>query len=513
MFHQTCIIVVSLNFGEIGHLVGYIPELLVIMEGSKEIDFEDEESENKTDLFFAYDHPFWKEYENAKSEISTFPVLNATLTSRLDIYELNRQKSSIFYPVFIILGCIMVLGALCNILVCYVYRCRSRRATSNFFVIFFAVFDMFGCLVGIPLEVSSLALPFIYDVVPLCKIMGFVETWTVCGQCLTLICVAYDCYRKLCQPDGDFNVKKAKWCCTVALIVAMLVSIPALAVFGTRKVKTPYRDVFGTTCSLDFTIDRWLRILYNVCVLGTFTVSLCTMTVLYSLIGVGWVRQRQAEERGEKPSPAKREFPKKHRFVRQDTTTSSVTNYHSEETHRLQQSQGSLSYSNKPSFDPARVPLKGNSGIKKTNSLQANNILVNVSVTQLHVKNIRQASIFTVVSIVFVVTMLPFVVVTILRATTTVFNKFSSNTTEIVFNICIRSYLFNYLVKPVAYIAFNMNFRKEVKHMFNTLWAFCTHGSPTSGQTSSHKFRRSFASDPPRSVSRTPIYRSPRSSS
>lgn len=475
------------------------------------LDFEYDEMENKSYTYLAYDHPYWKKYEDSKNEASTtFPVINSSLTSRPSIYELNRQKSLTFYPNFLILTCIIVLGVLCNTLVCYIYRCRSRRATSNFFVIFFAVFDMVGCLAVIPLEVSALALPYLYDIVPLCKIMGFIETWTVCAQCLTLICVAYDCYRKLCCPEREFSVKKARLCCILAMILAVLVSIPALAVFGTKKVKTHYQGIFGVTCSVDQTMPHWLRILYNICVLGSFTLSLCVMTVLYSLIGVGWCKQRQAEERGEKPSPAKREFPKKHRFVREDTNTSRTTSYN-EEVSRLHHNQGSISHSNTPRSNPSRNLLKSSSGIVKTNSLQANSYSPVVTIVQLHVKNTRQASIFTVISIIFVVTMLPFVVVMILCATTPVFNHFSSNTTEIIFNICIRSYLFNYLIKPVVYIIFNMNFRKEVKLLFNTLWSFCTFTKPIPEQTA-RQLQRSSTMGPTRSASRTPIYRPPRSS-
>lgn len=473
------------------------------------MDFDD--TDNKT-VYFAYDHPVWEKYEATTRGVNTFLVNTTALSSKPDIYELNRQKSYAFLPVFIVLCFILVFGVLSNILVCHIYRCRSRRATSYFFVIFFAIFDMTGTLIGIPLEISILALPYLYDVVPMCKIMGFVETWSVCAQCLTLICVAYDCYRKcLCQPGKEFNVKKARLFCAISVVISVLVSIPSLVVFGTKKVKIPQQSLFGVTCTVDQTMPHWLRILYNVCVLGTFTVSLCVMTVLYGLIGVSWCKQRQAEERGEKPSPAKREFPKKHRFVREDATNSSMTN-NSEEICRLHYSKASASHSSISRSDPSRFPLKSSSGIVKSNSLQASSIPPTVAIKQLNVKNTRQASIFTVISIVFVVTMLPFVVVMILCATTPVFNHFSSSTTEIVFNLCIRSYLFNYLVKPVAYFILNTNFRREVKYIFNTLWSLCPFSVAPSQQTP-QQLRWSSSMGSARSTSRTPIYRPPRASS
>ncbi|CAL1531310.1 unnamed protein product [Lymnaea stagnalis] len=430
----------------------------------------------------------------------------------VSIAELNSQKVTSYISIFVILGCIVALGVLTNFLVCYIYRCRSRRATSNFFVIFFAIFDMVGCFVVIPFELSALAMPYTYNNLTwLCKVTGFLESCSVCCLCLTLICVAYDCYRKFCRPGEDFGVKKAKICCIISLFIAVLVSIPALAVFGVKEVKTKHPSLKGEACSVDPTMPQWLRIMYNVCILGTFTLCLCAISALYGFIGVAWCRQRQAEERGEKPSPAKQKFPKKHRFVREETSTSSVTNY-SEEIARLH-SQGTLSHSHNSYSDSARVPLKSSSGgVVKTNSLQASSSPPTVTVVQLHVKNTRQTSIFIIISIIFVVSMLPYVVVMILCAATPVFNQFSSNATEIVFNLCIRSYLLNYLVKPVVYFIFNVNFRKEVKQLFNKVWAFCTGTATNSELSSSNPQRRSFIDSASRSASRTPIYRPPRNS-
>lgn len=467
------------------------------------VDVVDVEGIANDTYYYSYDHHTWERKMASNSSKQSLPKISGPT-----IYQLNYEKASMFLPVFVVLGCIVVLGVLSNVIVCYIYRCRSRRATSNFFVIFFAIFDMFGCFVGIPLEISALALPYLYDVVPLCKVMGFVETWSVCCLSLTLICVAYDCYRKLCRPSDDFGVKKAKIFCVLSVIGAALVSIPALAAFGVKEVQTKYYVEKGKTCSIDPTMPQWLTIMYNVCVLGAFTLALCAMSAMYCLIGVAWCRQRQAEERGEKPSPAKREFPKKHRFVREETSTSSVTNY-SEEISRLH-SPGTLSYSH--TSDTARQPLKSSSGIVKTNSLQASSAPAGGAVVQLHVKNTRQTSIFIVISIIFVVTMLPYVVVTILCATTTVFNQFSSNVTEIVFNLCIRSYLLNYLVKPVVYFIFNVKFRKEVKHLFVKVWTFCTGAAGSAEPNSLHPHRRSFIMGASRSASRTPIFRPPRSS-
>ena len=425
----------------------------------------------------------------------------------------------------------MLLGVLFNILVCYIYRCRSRRATSNFFVIFFAIFDIVGCCIGIPLEICALCLPYIFNADPLCRIIGFVETFSVCSLCLMLICVSYDCYRKHCRPSEIYGVKKARNSCIVAIVIAFVLSLPAFVVFRTHK-RTITPQIYGWACSIDVTLPMWLRYFYYIIVLLTFTVSLIVMTILYCTIGVNFFKQKQAEERGEKPNSTKRSFPKKHRFVKEETSTSSTTTY-AEEITRLQHqgtttSSHSSSHSHHSSHtDPVRFPLKGSSSnlakdstrpankgstaIVKTNSLQASSPPPSTLVVQLHVKSLRQTSIFLVIFIAFVATMLPYVVITVLCMTTQVFHTFSSSATEIVFNLCVRSYLFNYIWKPVVYLIFNINFRKEVKQMFCRLWKMCTFSNAELPQNS-RQLKRSFTMGSSRSTSRVPIYRPPKHS-
>ncbi|KAH9514287.1 hypothetical protein Btru_028615 [Bulinus truncatus] len=455
------------------------------------------DNNNNTEVVYYSDPATDNMSDDARGVIMTMLSTNSSkhrMPSLPTIYDLNNQKALSFLPIYIVLGCIVVMSVLSNMLVCYIYRCRSRRATSNFFVIFFAIFDMFGCFIGIPLEVTVLALPYTYDVVALCKLRGFVESW------------------QFCRPGEDFGVKKARICCIISVLISAVVSVPAAVVFGVKEVNTRYSTIKGETCSVDPNLPLWLRIIYNICVLGTFLVCLCAISALYCLIGVACCLQRQAEERGEKPSPAKPKFPKKHRFVREEVSSSSVTNY-SEEISRIH-SQGTLSHAHGSYSDSARVPLKTNSGgLVKTNSLQASSSPPSLAIVPLHVKNTRQTSIFMVISIIFVVSMLPYIVVMILCAATTFFNQFSSSATEIIFNLCVRSYLLNYIVKPVIYFIFNVNFRKEVKHLFIKLWSLCTGGARAVDHPGNHSQRRSFIDGSSRSASRTPIYRPPRSSS
>ncbi|GFR96855.1 orexin receptor type 2 [Elysia marginata] len=494
---------------------GVFQRLMLIMDG----DEKENESEGRV---FYYSH-----YQDLGLEDSTpIPLLNTTsfTQSVLSAYlrEFNERKSKNFYPIYIFLGCVLVLGVLANLLVCCIYRCRARRAASNFLVIFFAACDLAGCLLAVPSVLVVIALPYRYDVAFFCKLTGYVETCCVCSLCFTLLCAAYICHRQLC--GNGLSVCRARYGCAGALSVSVLVSIPAMVVYNVNAVQTTYwPHVEGHECGLDAAVQPWLVHLHHAMVLSCVTLVFIVMGLLYGLIFVSWFKQRQAQCRGDKPSPALKQFPKKHRFVREDTSSSSVTaGSYSEEIGRLHTARTQCHTSaphhhfqlnhhhyhhHHQHTDPVRVPLRngydggtggrttmgtyersGGRGIVKsashgmmknsnsghTNLLDSTNpsALTTTTATtvspviQLHVNNTKQASIFLVISIVFVICMLPYVVVTVLIATTNVFQRFSSNATEIVVKFCLRSYLLNYLVKPVVYFIFNVNFREEVKQFF-----------------------------------------------
>ena len=469
-------------------------------------------------------------------ETTFAPVPNTSITRFFANADLDRRKAGGFYPVFIFLGCVLVLGVLTNVLVCYIYRCRARRATSNFLVIFFAVCDLAGCLLGIPLILTKEALPYSYGVEFLCKLTGYVEACCVCSLSLTLLCAAYVCYCQLCRIGAGMCL--ARNCCIAALSATVLLSIPAMVVYNIKPVRAEWPDVEGRACGLDVEAPPWLFHVHHWLVLGCVALATAGMALLYGFVFISWFKQRQAQCRGDKSSPAFKQFPKKHRFVREDTSSSSVTaGSYSEEIIRLHTARAQ-SHTCKPHqfhhrhlhhhyhyhhnhqhTDPARVPLNsghegsgggrasigayerpGGRGIVKSashgmvrsTSSQQTNLLDNSSgttaaavtaspVVQLHVKSTKQAFISFVISVVFMVVMLPYVVVTLLIVTTDVFKRFSSTSTEIIVKLCLRSYLLNYLVKPVVYIIFNVNFREEVKQLFLKVWELCPFKATSSG--------------------------------
>lgn len=73
---------------------------------------------------------------------------NITAESYLD--QLNRDFARLLLPAVAVLAVLMVVGAVGNVFVLYVYTCRVKRSTVTRFIQALAVFDLLSCCIAIP---------------------------------------------------------------------------------------------------------------------------------------------------------------------------------------------------------------------------------------------------------------------------------------------------------------------------------------------------------------------------
>ncbi|XP_041355154.1 orexin receptor type 2-like [Gigantopelta aegis] len=383
---------------------------------------------------------------------------------RDDILSLNQKKSFMFLPVIIYLVILMLCGIVGNGLVCYVYRWRFRRTTSNFFILFLAIVDLLSCCLGMPFEVSDLLLPYMFDAPAACKILRFVETWTISASGLTLVCVAFDRYYKLCKPLRRFTILKAKVFCSVAVSIALLMALPALALFGRRSLTTGVADVNGTECSIDdHMVHTPLAIIYYGSLMLTFIFTFSCLLTLYIIIGV-CLHRRNKLTIGEQIT-LKTDYPRTHRFVQNQTQKTCHSESSTEDNSKTTENAPKQLHDNKTSRDSNRL-TKTPSLIRKENGHQHKMGTVSLKTTRL-------TAIFFTVSVAFVISFLPYLIVNIMKVTKVAFDPFRSDTVEIVYNFCVRSYFINNVINPFIYSILNVNFRKECKYVFKKLFKSC----------------------------------------
>nr|KAI8758923.1 neuromedin-U receptor 2-like [Biomphalaria glabrata] len=83
-----------------------------------------------------------------------------------------------------------------------------------------------------------------------CKILRWCETFTVYGSLIVLLEIGFDRYFKICRPLMMVSLSKIRFLCAMAVVLAALVSIPVILLYGIDPNHTSVPDVYGFDCSI-----------------------------------------------------------------------------------------------------------------------------------------------------------------------------------------------------------------------------------------------------------------------
>ncbi|XP_069137441.1 dopamine D2-like receptor [Argopecten irradians] len=178
-----------------------------------------------------------------------------------------------------------VLGMFGNGSVVYIYSCRFRRNTMNYFILLLGISDVIGSIM-LAFEAVDRRLPMYSGNLPvLCKLIrsigNVVNIWSV-G---ILVCIAFDRYYKICHPMKSFTMSKAKKMIIGVGVVGCIFAWPISVFHGPEKVPTGIPGVYGMDCADDDNYkDLLVRPLYLVALLVGNLVFFTIMVVLYALL-------------------------------------------------------------------------------------------------------------------------------------------------------------------------------------------------------------------------------------
>ncbi|KAK7104634.1 probable G-protein coupled receptor No18 [Littorina saxatilis] len=436
-------------------------------------------------LYIHHGDPYWNTHDNKTGHVNKSLAGGSNATG--DLASANRDLAMHLVALLAILVVLLLLTILGNAMVCLVYRSRFRRTTANLCVVFLAALQIVTTCLGVPMEMAVLALPLMFYSQVACKMMRYVETVSVCVVLLTLTAIAADRYCKLTRPANFVPQRWAKGLCILAVLLALVLSVPAIVLFGSKSVPTSIVNVTGVACGVaDDVSSNLFRIIYIVPLLLTFVFSLATMAVLYILMFIR-ICQKKSATRGERVSPARREYPRKHRFVTEDST-SSCGGEETRKFHTSASSSGPICTSSSrsgrtsPGMDPARVPLK--SGVKESARIgQGASSMVDVQST-------RMTFIFFIISVLCVVCVTPFILLRTLQALTDLVDTLQPLALRIVYEVCVRLYLLHPPLVPLIYLLCNHNFRREAKHLLQKVGLSCQRPAPIVQSNTSGRERK-----------------------
>ncbi|XP_064613371.1 neuromedin-U receptor 2-like [Liolophura sinensis] len=334
------------------------------------------------------------------------------------LMELNEEQALLYLPVIVYMALLMVVGTTGNLLVCYVFYNKPYRSTSRIFILTLAVLDLTCCVVGMVVEIVDLRFPYTFDDIVACRLLRFTTFATSIASGTVLVCVAFDRFFKVCRPiRRQLSGRVIRRMCIGATCLGAFCSWPAVLLFGIRAVQTKHLDVVGTDCSTsDNVSNTFYPIIYYGFLLSLFVVGLVILIVLYTLIGT-----RLYHLKKRKPT------------------------------------QGALT--------PAISSLSVTSGAVTVKTVAVRK----PTLTRRFSKALRHTTKTTwmlfVITLVFVLSFLPYLIVMVLRHTIPDFEFTRSPSEQLIVNFCLRSYFINSSVNPIIYALMNRQFRLRSRNV------------------------------------------------
>ncbi|PVD32117.1 hypothetical protein C0Q70_07545 [Pomacea canaliculata] len=353
-------------------------------------------------------------------------VQNLSLDEHQLLQDINDRRATLLLPAIIMTVLLMLIGLLGNPLALYIYGWRWPPSSTKYFLVCLAVIDLMNCLITMPTEILVMRQFYLFESDALCKVSRFTTYVMNNATSAIFIAIAIDRYVRICHPHSKpFSARKAKVACAVGLLIGLAVSWPALVLYGKITVQVYVRQ------------HPPLVVRGAMCMINSdmekytlaFFAYLCTAVLLCTLI--------------------------------------------------LKSSSSSS-----PSL-PLKVPQVPDTPDEETVPG------CNVNNFSLRCKKWRPPKatlMLFLITVVFVVSFLPFLIITIIRQHRGARFYTSLTTNELLMvNIFLRSYLVNNCANPIVYGLCNARFRDECKR----LWDRALRRSKSTNQSSRQNSVRS----------------------
>lgn len=365
------------------------------------------------------------------------------LEDTLDQYNVTQALR--YFPVFVFLIIVMIVGTIGNLLVLLVYCKRFRKTSSNYFIVAMAVFDLLACVIGLPTELYDLRYSYTFYNSAVCKIFRYTESVVVYGSAIILIEIAFDRYFKICRPLMMIELFTIKAMCIVAGVIAILISIPALVLFGISRTPVPGENIQGFDCSIEemYRKQAFSKIYYYLLGL-VFVSTVILLTALYIRIWIEIKRRRKLVIGDHVRTPDREIVP-----MTQSNTTQKTKKLRVRYSSEYSDEDTQQEISSRVSFRPRLQSLA-------------------IAMTKFRVS--RTTVVLFAVTVAFVISYLPGIVIMICRSAIKDLESKQTLAEQVLSKLFSKFYFLNNAINPVIYSFLNISFRRRclalIKQMF-----------------------------------------------
>lgn len=413
--------------------------------------------------------------------------------SNVTIEELNDELVTLHIPTIVFISVLMLFGVFGNILVLCIYV-NYKASTYKSFIVWLACMDLLACLVGKPALIVSMLYPYMSPSEGLCRWSRFLHVFISVSAAFIFLAISFERYRKICYLDmHQLSNKKVNIICLVAAILACLVGIPALFVFGDAKVETGVHNITGIECFID---EKFTQSLFPKAYF-TFQLVLClvaflAMCIFYiriwktlkwhrtfvkrhtyisksndGLKNVGEQRKgNSVKGRADALLLQDVEPQLKHEFNGKDAESPDASKLISKPENRstrdLQNGNGNIkteSHVDLPSeSDQDKVFVRN----KSTNIEDGKSV---------HTQEITKM--LFIVTVIFILSFLPHLILMIMNSVRPRITKELSPSGVIVYNMFLRTFVINNMANPIVYFICLRSFRSRCFDKFRNILKCC----------------------------------------
>lgn len=395
---------------------------------------------------------------------STYTQSNKTIDKEALVQFYNDEMFNLHMPAVIYTVVILIIGLIANTMVCYFYGFKSRKSTTNFFIIILSMYDITVCCVSIPGEITNMSQYYTFKNRLLCKGFRFLTFYSAVGSAFTLIAIAAERFRRICRPaNQQMTLICAKRLCLFNVFFALLLSAPSIFMFDSTVVDIPNIygiELYGRDCTMtkDTKYVKYVAAFVFLYAAGTFIISI-GLIVVYAKVGISIrnqeKRMRQHVTAGKKSDSASRVCSNKEQQRRKDFSNqrpdSGTSNI----------SKSSIEFSQESSLSVEDIDIKTDiSSNKAKNKIEIKRV-TRLPNSKFSARSKRVTLEMAIVTFGFIFSFIPNLSVICWRMTTEQHEtKTISGENLIAYRIATLSYLIESALNPLIFGSFNEKFRE-----------------------------------------------------
>ena len=378
--------------------------------------------------------------------------MNSSESSNALLEELHHMKVEELIPLFITLGCLMLFGLLGNasVLVC---MCQlSKKSMSSFFLQVLAVLDILVCL-SISLTIFNYSQIYIISNNIVCKLYVFSKFTTSLFSGYVLLVIAAYRYMKICHPmRTQLSLKGAKISIGVGISVVLLITAPQLYVIDIVQIEVQKEN--NVTMILSDCISKALvypglkafTTVWDKFCLFCFIVLSSAMIVSYALQAVSIVKFNQNRMKLRQNSSGSVDVQENRNSVKAKIEGPHDIDKGDDHSNDLIAESPERQTSN---YVRDTVQCGGGRKTRALNKTTENAGLVSMG---------KVTVMFSIISLGFILTFLPYVVYAVWRNFHATIDDFP-HPTDAFHLFVLNSYTINSIINPLILIAFNDDYR------------------------------------------------------